>query len=368
MSNKIEYNENYAFHPGYYIAEIIEDMGISQDEFATRMGTTGKTLSKLINGQCNLSGDLAQKIATMLGSSVEVWLNLQKAYHEKIIEIERKKVIDEQIEIMQLIDYSFFVKYVKLAATRSVTEKITNLCKYLMISDLRILAQTDFLVNFRTGVSNVQSKNIINAQAWLQTAMNFAKEMNVKDFNAIKLRNNLSIIRQMTVQSPSEFLPGIRDILAECGVAFVLLPYLKNSGINGAVKWYGRDRVVLAMNNRRCYIDTFWFSLFHEIKHVLQQKVKKVFISSDVEDMTQIDSMLEEEADAFAQNYLIPQDEYLKLTSAKYLSDDDIMAFAKSINIHPGIVAGRLQHDRVIPQSRCVKMKERFCISVGSEL
>ena len=45
MSNRIEYNINFAFHPGYYIAEIIEDMGISQDEFATRMDTTGKTLT-----------------------------------------------------------------------------------------------------------------------------------------------------------------------------------------------------------------------------------------------------------------------------------------------------------------------------------
>ena len=41
--NKTEYGELSAFHPGYYIAEIIEDMGITQEEFAVRMGTTAKT-------------------------------------------------------------------------------------------------------------------------------------------------------------------------------------------------------------------------------------------------------------------------------------------------------------------------------------
>lgn len=44
MSNIINYSDIMAFHPGYYVAEIVEDMGITQDEFATRLGTTGKHL------------------------------------------------------------------------------------------------------------------------------------------------------------------------------------------------------------------------------------------------------------------------------------------------------------------------------------
>lgn len=59
MSNVKEYKDIVAFHPGYYIADIIDDMEISQNEFAARMGTTVETLSKLINGQANISNDLA---------------------------------------------------------------------------------------------------------------------------------------------------------------------------------------------------------------------------------------------------------------------------------------------------------------------
>lgn len=73
MSNVKEYKDIVAFHPGYYIADIIDDMEISQNEFAARMGTTAKTLSKLINGQANISNDLATKLSVMLGTSVEVW-------------------------------------------------------------------------------------------------------------------------------------------------------------------------------------------------------------------------------------------------------------------------------------------------------
>ena len=83
MSNVKEYKDIVAFHPGYYIADIIDDMEISQNEFAARMGTTAKTLSKLINGQANISNDLAKKLSVMLGTSVEVWQNLQNTYDQR---------------------------------------------------------------------------------------------------------------------------------------------------------------------------------------------------------------------------------------------------------------------------------------------
>ena len=74
--------------------------------------------------------------------------------------------------------------------------------------------------------------------------------------------------------STKDFLPKLEKIFRECGVAFVLLPSLKNCGVNGVVRWYG-DKVVLAINDRNSYADTFWFSLFHEIGHVLQKKKTK---------------------------------------------------------------------------------------------
>ena len=89
MSNVREYKDIVAFHPGYYIADIIDDMEISQNEFATRMGTTVETLSKLINGQANISNDLATKLSVMLGTSVEVWQNLQNTYDQKLLEIQQ---------------------------------------------------------------------------------------------------------------------------------------------------------------------------------------------------------------------------------------------------------------------------------------
>lgn len=83
MSNYIEYNDKVAFHPGYYIKEIAEESGLTQKDFAKRLGTTPKNLSILIHGDQDLSIDIAAKLSRMLGTTISYRLGLQQAYDEK---------------------------------------------------------------------------------------------------------------------------------------------------------------------------------------------------------------------------------------------------------------------------------------------
>ena len=89
MSNMKKYNEKIAFHPGYYVKEIVDESGLTQEDFAKRLGTTPKNLSVLINGDQSLSIDMAAKLSRMLGTSIAFWLNLQKEYDEKIAEFQK---------------------------------------------------------------------------------------------------------------------------------------------------------------------------------------------------------------------------------------------------------------------------------------
>lgn len=360
--NKIKYNELYAFHPGYYINDIINDMEITQKEFAKRIGTTPKTISKLVNGEINLSKDMAMNLSIMFGGSADVWLGLQKKYEEKIVEIQKQKKLDSQKEIMKQLDYNFFVKIGVVEKVKSITDKINQLCQYLKVSDLNVLSERDFLANFKTGISNVQEKNIICANAWLQTAINIAQNDNVKKYDENELISNISRIRGMTVQKPEEFMPVLKDIFRQSGISFVLLPQLKNSGINGVVKWINSDKVLLAINDRRHYADTFWFALFHEIKHILQKNTQTTLISFNFNNKD-LYQQLEDEADEFAMNTLIPADEYNDFVWKGNFDINNIEHFANQININKGVVIGRLQHDGYISvKSPLNKLKEKYQI------
>ncbi len=80
MSNYFEYDDKIAFHPGYYIKEIIDESGLSQEEFAKRLDTTPESLSFLACGEQRLSIDISMKLSRLLGTSASYWLNLQSYY------------------------------------------------------------------------------------------------------------------------------------------------------------------------------------------------------------------------------------------------------------------------------------------------
>lgn len=79
-----EYNNLLAFHPGYYINEIIEDMKITKYEFAKKINITLKTLNDIINGKVNITNDIAEKLSIISNISVDTWLNLQNEYNKII--------------------------------------------------------------------------------------------------------------------------------------------------------------------------------------------------------------------------------------------------------------------------------------------
>lgn len=100
-NNHIEYNDKIAFHPGYYIKEIIEESGLTQEDFAKRLDTTPKNLSLLIRGEQSLSVDIAMKLSRMVGTSVFYWLHLQNAYDSLIAEFKSGEELEQERETIK---------------------------------------------------------------------------------------------------------------------------------------------------------------------------------------------------------------------------------------------------------------------------
>ena len=96
MGNYIEYNDRIAFHPGYYIKELVEQSGLAQEDFAKRLNMTSHNLNVLIRGEERLSIDMAAKLSSMLGTSVSFWLNLQQKYDAKLAEFTSNEELEKE--------------------------------------------------------------------------------------------------------------------------------------------------------------------------------------------------------------------------------------------------------------------------------
>lgn len=142
MNNYIEYNNKMAFHPGYYIQELVEDSGLTQEDFAKRLDTTPKNLSLLIRGEQNLSIDIAVKLARLFNNSIEFWLNLQATYDAALAEIKSSEELEKERQIFKFINYKYFVKYFDLPQnSKNIDLQIKTLRNFLQLSTLLLLTK-----------------------------------------------------------------------------------------------------------------------------------------------------------------------------------------------------------------------------------
>ena len=339
MSNFIEYNDKIAFHPGYYIKELIDESGLTQEDFAKRLDTTPKNLSILIRGEQSLSIDIAMKLSRMIGTSVNYWLNLQNSYDSMVAEFKSEKELEVEREIFKFIDYKYFrINFELPELARKIDEQIKAVREFLNVASLSVLAKKDMSVSFRSSTKDLSEASIIKANLMVQIATNKALKMEAQKYNKKKFEVSAEKALSLTKNHDS-FYPLIKKSFEESGVKFVILPNISGSNINGATKKIG-DNIMLMVNDRRLNADSFWFTLFHEIGHIINGDYG---ISFDKETGIQ-----EEKADKYAEDSLIPPEKYEKFVSEGKFGIQNIQKFADQIDRDPGIVLGRLQNDKKV--------------------
>lgn len=201
--------------------------------------------------------------------------------------------------------------------------------------------------------------------AWLRKGTLEAQRAKTEPFNEQRLTDLLSELRSLTRTGPDIFEPKVKRELASCGVALVLLPHLPKTRAHGAMRWISPEKVLVQLSLRGKWADIFWFTLFHELGHVLRHGRRDVFIEWLADD-DQDDR--EREADAFAAETLIPQRAYdAFLRRYPVPSAAAVVAFADQQSVAPGIVVGRLQHDGKLDHSDLNHLRVRYTWAVEAE-
>lgn len=342
-----------AVPPGATIHEQLEMRGMTQREFAQRMGLTEKHISRLINGKVELTPEVALRLESVLGVPASFWNKLEVLYREQLVRVKAENELEEDIEIARKFPYSEMAKLGWVAVTRKMEEKVKNLRSFFEVAQLGILDDLRVPgIAYRKAGENAESNYAL--AAWAQKARLDARSISTSAINIEKISFIIPSIRALTLETPEVFCTRLREMLAECGVAIVFLPHINGSFLHGAT-FIDRNHIVLGLTVRGRDADRFWFSLFHELYHIIGGHI---FCEPNANPIEQ-----EVQADQFACDTLIPQEDYKRFLRTDYKNKEAILRFANEIGIAPGIVVGRLQKENMIPYQWHNDLKVKYVIS-----
>jgi addiction module HigA family antidote len=73
-------------HPGLFLKEILDELGMSQSAFAHAIGVSPMRISHVIKGSRPVTAELAVLFGKAFGQTPTYWMNLQTSYDLKIVE------------------------------------------------------------------------------------------------------------------------------------------------------------------------------------------------------------------------------------------------------------------------------------------
>ena len=337
--------------PGATIKEQLTDRGMSQKEFAARMDMSEKHISKLINGEVQLTPETAVKLEMVLGVPAQFWSNLEAIYREKIVKAESEIAMDCDIEMAKNIPYVEMAKNGWVPETKVAKEKVVYLRKYFEVVQLSLL-ENQQITKIACRRLAITDKSDLALMAWAQEAKIKARDIETSSIDIKGLTAALPQIRKMTLLPPKSFCGKLKGSLADCGVALVFLPHLKGSFLQGASFMDG-NRIVVGLTARGKDADKFWFSLFHELGHIVLGHISKPHGTTDDD---------EKVADRWSENTLIPAKDFEEFRSRNDYTERGVLRFAKEQEIAPGIVVGRMQMEGLIKYSMLNNLKEKYDI------
>lgn len=340
-----EYKAPIAIHPGVTLKEILDSTGMGQAELSRRTGLHTKTINEIIKGKKPISPTTALKLSLVFGMTENFWNNLQKNYDETVKRLELENELEKNKDLsVKFTAYNDLAKIGALPKTRDRKEKAKNLLKFFGVASFVYLDNLYSLENyaFRKNTTGELSKE--NLLLWLRLGEIEANKIETKPFDAGKLKDSLQEIKELNLLNPRVYSVKLIEKLSECGVALVFLPYLKNTFVNGASKWMRKDKAAIFLTPRNSWEDILWFTLFHELGHILKHRKKAEFISFwDERLIVQSEyRQLEEEADKFASDILIEKNMWRRFFQKNNFTQSEIIKFSKQVSVNPGIVAGRL--------------------------
>ena len=335
-----------AIRPGEMLKDELDARGWTQGDFAEITGRPLQAINEILAGKKSITPETAMLFSKALGTTAEFWLNLEAAYRLDILHQGRQNgdQVARRARLYSIAPVKELTKRHWIRKTRSVDELEAEICGYFGVANLE--EQPKIAVNFRKSVAGIiDAPSLL---AWVRKAEIEAQKLTCSPFDVQKLRN---AVHQLPLLSADDRgLSRIPAKLCDLGIRLVFVTHLPQTHVDGAAFWLDKNSPVIALSLRLDRIDNFWFTLMHELVHIMEgSKNAMSYLDQDI--ANEPENEMERKINQKARDLLIPRnlfDAFEKKTRP-YFSRSVVLAFAQELGIHPAIVVGRLQREKLIP-------------------
>lgn len=302
----------------------MDQMGLSQRDLVPFIGSKSKT-SEVLSGKRPLSLPMVRALSAGLGIPAAVLIQGGKGDIKTDVDWTR-------LPLKELERRSWFTG----SSAGEVGTLISSVLSDFGGDSLALAARTSAQV--RSG-RDLDSYSLMAWAAWVVTQASSDPPKATFDGGAI----DDAFVSQLVRSSAANDGPlQARSLLQSKGVALVIAEHLPKTYLDGALI-FGKFPII-ALTLRHDRIDSFWFTLMHEVAH-LRQLIESGELRSFFDDLD-VDSPddLERDADSRAGQALIPDAAWFASPASKLRSPEAAQHLATQLGIHPAIVAGRIRH------------------------
>lgn len=336
------------FGPGYFIKEQMEYRNWTQEDLSEVVGMTIKHVNRILQDKQPITIDTAKILAEVFETSPQYWLNLDSNYRlwltqersEKEIEADLKGLIYERMPVKDMLRKGWLEPF---ASAKDLKKQVLQFWNWSTLNFSII--DNDYLPYLTRKSEAYNQFNASYAITWFRKATIEAAKIKVSAYDKEKLANLYENIFNYTIMDNGVNI-FIED-LAKAGVIFFVLPHLQKTYLDGAAFFHDKNPVIV-YTGRYKRIDNFWFTVAHEIAHVLLHLNKDLtFVLDNLRDGEL--NNIEEEANELASEKLKHPEimSYLQ-PYLNYLTTNKVEECAAQYNIHPAIIIGKLAYDKTI--------------------
>jgi HTH-type transcriptional regulator / antitoxin HigA len=326
------------FPPGEFLRDELEARGWTQTEFAEIIGRPHRVVNELIAGKRGITPETAKELAAALGTSAQLWMNLDAAYQLSKVgpateRIGREAAIRGRFPVREMTKRGW------IRTSGSYEEVESNVLRYFGLQSL------DEPIHFPHAARRDYGSELSTMQwAWLFRVQQLASALKIPKYSEQKLRAALPELERLMLD-PEE-IRHVPRVLAECGVRLVIVEPIPGSKIQGVCFWIGKkNSPVIGLSLKGDQIDRFWFDLWHEIEHILRGDGRDEPVLDDFDESMLTHTASEKAANEAATNHCVPGAEMKNfvLRHTPLFSEKSLLGFSRIMKRHPGIVAGQIQ-------------------------